>query len=213
MTDPAASAGRNLEPLSAATLHVVIDMQRLFAEPTAWHTPALAGIVAAVARLSAARASATLFARFIPADSATAAPGRWGRFYERWGSVTAEHLDPALLDLVAPLQALARDAAVFTKAGYSIFGAPAFLERLRARPVDTLVLTGVETDSCVLASLFDAVDRGYRVVVPRDAVASGSEAAHDAVLAQLLPRMAEQVDVTTVDELLRQWPEIIQPNG
>ncbi len=36
----------------------------------------------------------------------------------------------------------------------------------------TLVICGVNTNNCVLCSCFDAFNRDYRVVVPRDVCAS-----------------------------------------
>lgn len=198
------AAPQTLEPLSANTLHVVIDMQRLFAETTAWHNPGLADILPAVLKLSEARFEKTIFARFMTPDNPGSTHGRWRRYYERWTDVTAQG-QSGLLDLVAPLAALATPHAIVEKTIYSVFGSEPFVRMLEARGTDTLVMSGVETDVCVLASIFDAVDRGYRVVVPADAVASGSDAAHSAVLTHVLPRLREQIDVTTVDDILRGW--------
>ncbi|MCW6509953.1 cysteine hydrolase [Hyphomicrobiales bacterium BP6-180914] len=182
-------------------------MQRLFAEPTAWHTPTLSGIVPAVTRLARAHPARTLFACFTVPREAEAAQGRWVDYYRRWSSVTGERLAPGLLDLVAPLAEIASAEMMFEKPTYSIFGSPAFESHLARHRIDTLVLTGVETDVCVLASLFDAVDRGLRVIVPVDGVTSSSEAGHRAVLDTLLPRLPEQVSVSSIDAVLRAWPE------
>src|SRR5690606_5893923 len=45
--------------------HIVIDMQRLFAEETPWHTPSIGGIIGNVTALSKAHAGRTLFAKFM----------------------------------------------------------------------------------------------------------------------------------------------------
>lgn len=184
-------------------LHLVIDMQRLFAENTAWHAPALAGLVPAVERLLRAGPARRIFARFTTPATADEARGRWRAYYRRWDAVTGARLDPAMLDLVAPLAALARPGEVVDKPTYSVFAVPGFAERLEAMGVDTLVMSGVETDACVLASLYGAVDRGFHVVLPIDAVASASRTAHEAVLDHLLPRLADQVELTTVEAVLR----------
>ena len=39
--------------------------------------------------------------------------------------------------------------------------------------------SGSETDVCVLATVLDAVDIGYRVIVVRDAICSSSDEGHD----------------------------------
>jgi nicotinamidase-related amidase len=71
------------------------------------------------------------------------------------------------------------------------------LRHLEAR---TLVLTGIAANNCVLLTANDAYMRGYRLIVPADAVASNSRAETEGALAQLrtvvkatTPR-AEEVD-------------------
>jgi nicotinamidase-related amidase len=48
--------------------------------------------------------------------------------------------------------------------------------------VDTLVVTGGETDICVLATVLGAVDRGFRVVLVSDAICSSADQTHDALM-------------------------------
>ena len=43
---------------------------------------------------------------------------------------------------------------------------------LRNMGIDTLVLTGVAADQCVLATAIDAADRGFHVILATDAVAN-----------------------------------------
>ncbi|MGO7770942.1 isochorismatase family protein, partial [Rhizobium ruizarguesonis] len=45
--------------------------------------------------------------------------------------------------------------------------------RLQGSETDKLIFSGVENDVCVYASVLDAVDAGYRVILAKDAVASG----------------------------------------
>ena len=192
-------------PFSKNTLHLVIDMQRLFAEETEWHTPAIAVILPNVLKLSRARPSDTLFARFVVPQNADAAKGMWKTYYRRWSSVTLDAIDPAMLGLVAPLVAIADDRSIVDKETYSIFGSKGFSERLQTAGIDTLILSGVETDVCVYASVLDAVDAGYRVILAADALASSSAQAHDVVLKILVPRLSEQIEVLSTDVILRLW--------
>ena len=48
--------------------------------------------------------------------------------------------------------------------------------------VHNVVLTGTMTDACVLSTAFDAANRDFRVIVPRDVVAGYSEEAEDSAL-------------------------------
>ena len=83
--------------------------------------------------------------------------------------------------------------------------ASALQERLRARGADTLVVTGAETDVCVLATVLGAVDRGYSVVLPTDALCSSSDRTHDALLTLYRERYGQQVETATAEEILRCW--------
>ncbi|MBB3770355.1 nicotinamidase-related amidase [Angulomicrobium tetraedrale] len=50
--------------------------------------------------------------------------------------------------------------------------------RLKARGIETLVVAGVLTDSCVTATVFDAVYLGFHVFLVKEACGSLSEAMH-----------------------------------
>ena len=86
------------------------------------------------------------------------------------------------------------------------FESPIFIEALARRNASALVLTGVETEVCVLAFAFAATDRGYRVVIVEDAVTSSSPAGHRAALAAIYPRLDQQIQIATVDQVLAAWP-------
>ena len=66
-----------------------------------------------------------------------------------------------------PLPNLAPPALVIDKPVYSVFAAHDELMRRRS---DTLILTGAETDVCVLSTALGAIDHGYRVIIAEDAV-------------------------------------------
>jgi nicotinamidase-related amidase len=79
--------------------------------------------------------------------------------------------------------------------------------RLQARRADTLLVTGGETDVCVLATILGAVDRGYRVVVATDALCSSSDEAHEASLRVYHTRYGQQVETATTDDILFSWKD------
>jgi nicotinamidase-related amidase len=99
----------------------------------------------------------------------------WQRYYTRWRVATRERLDLRLLELMPPLAALCPPATVIDKTSYSAFAEPRLIEHLRQRETDAPIVSGSETDVCVLATVLDAVDIGYRVIVVRDAVCSSSD--------------------------------------
>ena len=76
---------------------------------------------------------------------------------------------------------------------------------LRLASIDTLIVSGSETDVCVLSTMLAAVDHGYRIVMARDAVCSSSDASHDAIINLFQRRFDVQVEVADVAEILDTW--------
>jgi nicotinamidase-related amidase len=133
----------------------------------------------------------TVFTRFITPNRADDMPGMWQRYYTRWQLTTRDRLDPSLLDLLSPLARLCPPATVIDKTRYSGF--------------DGLIITGSETDVCVLATVLDAVDLGYRVILVRDAVCSSSDEGHDALMLLYQQRYSEQIEVADARTILSRW--------
>jgi nicotinamidase-related amidase len=103
------------------------------------------------------------------------------------------------------LAKLAPPATVIDKTRYSAFFEPFLLQHLRARQADGLVVTGSETDVCVLATIMGAVDHGYRVILVRDGVCSSSDQGHDALLELYQRRFSTQIETVDVETVLSRW--------
>lgn len=191
-----------LQPLGGNAVHVVVDMQRIFAEPGGWHVATIRDIVPNIITLLRAFPDRSLFTRFVVPKHPEEAPGRWRQYYERWREFTLAKMDPGKIEVVPELAPYAKGTVTFDKPTYSAFDAPAFVARLDELQADTLVFSGVETDVCVLGTLLPAVDRGYRVVAVSDAMTSSSAAGHKATLSCVLTRLDVQVDVATTREVL-----------
>ena len=58
---------------------------------------------------------------------------------------------------------------------------------LRARAVDTIVISGVATSAMVAATCYDAADRGYRITVLRDGCADADPTVHDFFMDKVFP--------------------------
>ena len=78
--------------------------------------------------------------------------------------------------------------------------------QLRDAGIDTLVITGGETDVSVLATILGAIDWGFRVILVTDALCSSAGDTHDAMMNIYLNRFGEQVETVTTDTLLENWP-------
>lgn len=120
-------------PLTARTLHLCLDMQRLFSVDGPWHTPWMERVLPVVTRVAERHPHQTVFIRFIPPVTPDQVPGMWRQYFEHWREVTREKIDPGLLRLMPALQALVPPAQVIDKAAYSAFSNPALLRHLRAQ--------------------------------------------------------------------------------
>jgi len=192
----------------ANAVHLCIDMQRLFAEDTPWRTPWMERVLPVIVRLCEAKADRTCFTRFIPARSAEHAFGAWKRYWERWPDITLEQLHPDLIELIPELASFTPPARVLDKAVYSPWVGGELDAALRRGGVDAVVVTGAETDVCVLAAVLGAVDRGYRTIVVTDALCSSADETHDALIGLYHHRFGQQIETVTSDALLEAWPDL-----
>ncbi len=94
------------------------------------------------------------------------------------------------------------DLVVDDKKRLSVFYATDLEFLLRQLRRRTVVLTGGMTDCCVLNAAFDAANRDYRVVVPRDLVRGFSDEIEDAALRIISLHLGLVMDSET---LVRTW--------
>ena len=182
--------------------HLCIDMQRMFNEETAWNVPWMASVSDQVEELAERFTAETVFTRFVPPRNASQMPGAWKTYYEKWEQMTLDHMPDELVDLVPRLRRFVPPARVFDKRTYSPWIDGRLHQALSRDGVDTLIITGGETDVCVLATVVGAIDLGYRIIVPRDAVCSGASTTHDSTLELLEKRFSVQIEVASTEELL-----------
>lgn len=69
---------------------------------------------------------------------------------------------------------------VFERAAYSAFKTTELDTFLKQRNIERLVLCGIDTDACVLATAFEAFDLGYHVKVDFDLTYSSGDLEHSA---------------------------------
>ena len=172
---------------------MIIDMQRIFAEPSSeWATPDYAAASAGVQRLLGGFESRVCFTRFLPPDPPR---GVWITYYEKW---------PFALDPVnAPLYELSDEfvSVPATMVDRTTFGKwDAEVDQLLGRPQE-LVLAGVTTDCCVISTALPACDAGVHVTVVADACAGVTEADHQRAL-DTMALYSPMIDVADVDTVL-----------
>lgn len=194
-------------PVAGRSVVIAVDMQRLFAEGTAWQVSTIPDILPNVARLVGHDPARAILTRFTTPETAADAPGAWREYYERWDSLTTGRMGVAMLDLMPELTGFAPPPAIVDKPTYSAFAVPETGEILRRLDADTVICCGAETDVCVLGTVIDAMDAGYRVVVVADACTSSDLPSHRATLDHIYPRFEDQIVIADTDEMLAMLDE------
>jgi nicotinamidase-related amidase len=162
---------------------VVIDMQRAFRQAGEWHIPRYDEAASTIGRLAASGLE-PITTRFIPDP---AEQGSWSSYYDRWQSMRLDPADP-VWDIELPGVGAhgSIDLPTFSKWGKALAD---------LIPVgDEVILTGVATDCCILATALGAADAGRYVMVVEDACAGQSDAAHDQALA-LMDLLSPMINV------------------
>jgi nicotinamidase-related amidase len=191
--------------LTERTVHLCVDMQRIFSDEGPWATPWLPRVAPIVEEIAGKFPERTVFTRFITPKRPADMPGRWRDYYEKWRETTREQINPQLLNLLPRLERFVPPASVIDKSRYSAFAEPALIQHLQERRADGLIVTGSETDVCVLATVLGAVDLGYPVAVVTDAICSSSDEGHDAILSVYARRYSLQIETISAHEVIRNW--------
>ena len=186
-------------------LHLCVDVQRLFGPGGPWQVPWLTRTLPAIVHLARHAPAHTVFTRFIPPHAPEQAPGAWADLYRAQPQVTGARLDPAWLELLEPLAELVPPARVLDKAGYSPFHGTGLAAALTAAGIETLIVSGTETDVCVAGAVLHAVDLGLRVVVVEDGVCSSSDLTHRALMTAYHTRLRWQVQVASAQHIAALW--------
>jgi nicotinamidase-related amidase len=168
-TDPAS-------PLACELDDVVAAIQRLLGEFREAQFPV---IYTTVSYDEGAKRTAAAFIDKVPALLTLEAGSRW------------VEIDPR----IAPRP----DEPVLSKLFASAFFGTPLASLLAATRCDSVVVTGASTSGCVRATVVDALQHGYRPVVPREAVGDRNPEAHAANLYDI---DAKYGDVVSVDEVL-----------
>jgi maleamate amidohydrolase len=177
---------------------IVVDVNVGFTDP---HSPLvcdLEDVVVAIGRLLEATRAAGLPVVFTTVSYDEGAKRAAAAFIEKV---------PALLTLEAGSRWVEIDPRLAPRSGEPVlnklfasafFGTP-LASFLAAERCDGVIVTGASTSGCVRATAVDALQHGYRPVVPREAVGDRNEAAHAANLYDL---DAKYADVVSLEETL-----------
>ena len=159
-------------------LLLIIDMQNAYAQNGPWACPNMEKAAENIIRLiGSGRFSRIIFTRFdAPADSS----GTWKKYNE----INREVNEDPYMNLIIPqLQPYADKYPLYSKSTYSSLTVPEIQKEVRKciRRNASVVLTGVVSECCVLATAFQTIDMGAPVVYITDGCAGVSEQSEKAV--------------------------------
>jgi nicotinamidase-related amidase len=182
--------------------HICVDMQRMFAEDTPWQVQWLERILPQVVEVAGRHAERTIFTRFVPPENAAEASGTWKDYYQKWWMMTGEYLPREMVDIIPSLARCVPPAKVFDKRVYSPWLDGRLHAAFQRDRITTLVVSGGETDVCLLATALGGIDLGYRVILLDDAVWSGADETYDASLKLLGDRFSVQLELMSTEAFL-----------
>jgi len=108
-------------------------------------------------------------------------------------------------DVDARLQPGADEQILVKKFGSCFFGTT-LASQLTSQGIDTVIVTGVSTSGCVRATVVDAVQHGFRAIVPREAVGDRAQAPHEANLFDMQAKYADVLELAQVRDYLQSVP-------
>ncbi len=188
--------------------HICVDVQAMFAEGTDWHAPWLNRVLPAIEALVERDPGRTVFTRFVPPECPEEAGGAWRDYYRRWPHMTGERLPPEMIEVVPALRRYIPPARQLDKAVYSPWLRTDLHRRLGEDGVTTVIVSGGETDVCVLSTVLGAMDLGYQVILPTDAVFGSADQTHEAALVLYRSRFGQQLGACETQEILDNWADL-----
>ena len=187
----------------------VIDMQKFFItdKNSPWHDTDFLKLVPNIKTLiKTIDPERTIFTMFQPPVDWQTENGSWRTYYYYNQKVTTEVLGTAALDIIDDfMDEVGNPATMLTpKKTASAFASPHYMAALDKADPLFLVVCGIETDYCVLATVIDALNKGYYVIIPKDACASSKKEVGQNNAIGIFERFPEQIWLTDTDGLLQQ---------
>lgn len=91
------------------------------------------------------------------------------------------------------------DEPVFFKSRASAFASAALTDQLKANGIEWIFIAGVWSEACIDASVKDAIEAGFHVILVKDACGSGTAAMHQVAILNLANRLYGGAIATTAD--------------
>jgi len=174
---------------------VVVDLTRGFTEDTFPSGADLGDVVRATGDLIGAARSAGVPVVFTAiAYTPAEADGDWLTWLHKAPGMRAMREGSDAVAIDPRLPRLPGDVLI-TKKGASAFHGTALASTLAGLGCDTAVVCGATTSGCVRATVVDAVQSGFPVLVPRECVGDRAQGPHDAALFDIQAKYGDVVEL------------------
>lgn len=180
-------------------LLLVVDMQNAYTKDGPWTCPHMDRAANRIIRLiNSGRFGQIIFTRF---DAPQNPVGRWKDYNEINREINE---DVFMNDLIPQLQPYTKKYPLYSKSAYSSMTVPEIQTAVQdcIKRGGSLVLTGVVSECCVLATAFQAIDMGCPVIYIKDACAGNSDETEEAVVKVLSGLDYVQTTILDTDEYL-----------
>jgi nicotinamidase-related amidase len=194
-----------VRPIRAGTRPalIIVDMTWAFVDsryPAGWSETGYPAVAANKRLLAAARDAGIpiFFTKQYPSPDFTPLPSARGR----WKTGTLVDVDPALPPgdvIVDDLAPLAGETVIHKHQKPSGFFGTPLASLLVYEGVDTTIITGMTTSGCVRATVLDAFQYNFHVIIPYECVADRSQISHKVNLFDMHMKYA---DVASLDDTL-----------
>jgi ureidoacrylate peracid hydrolase len=194
------------------TAHLVIDMQTGFMTPgaPAEIAPA-AAIIPNVNTISAACRRAGALNVFVQNSISEESKQSWSNWFDAFWTADKREGMYATFMVGRPGHALHPDIEVkpedmrINKFRFGTFvdGSSDLHQRLRARGIDTVIITGCATNICCESTARDAMMLNYKVLFVSDATATHTDFEHNNTLNNMMLTFADVVSTADVTSLLQ----------
>lgn len=180
-------------------LLLVIDMQNAYTEEGPWTCPNIGRAAERItALIESGRFEQIIFTRF---DAPKEPVGTWADYNEINREVNE---DAYMNEMIPSMQAYAEKYPLYSKSTYSSMTVPEIrkaAEDCTARG-NSVVLTGVVSECCVLSTAFEAIDMGCPVIYVSDACAGSNDETEEATVEILAGLDYVQTTILTTEEYL-----------
>ncbi|QEW23351.1 Peroxyureidoacrylate/ureidoacrylate amidohydrolase RutB (plasmid) [Paracoccaceae bacterium] len=173
------------------TAHVIVDLQNGFVAPGApIEVPVAREIIANVNAISAAVRKAGGVNAFLRYTSDPDEPQKWDVFFKNYMSPDRSAMQVETFRAGSEMHALypeldvTDEDLIFDKTRFSgmIPGTCEMDDTLKARGIDTMIITGTLTNCCCESTARDAMQMGYNIIFVTDGNATLTDEEHNATL-------------------------------